>query len=127
MSNAEPTLGEILEAMKSGFGSLEEGQRNIEGRVKVIEDEQPYARLSFMAIERSQKNIEGRLRVVEDGQRKISASIDDMREELEGALLANDNDGIAVLSHEKRITRIEKKDGIPVDRPMHLVKALGKA
>lgn len=97
--NGEPTLGDVLEAVKGGFnkletriGTLEEGQRNLSEQVTDLQH----------------------------GQKSLLEKVSTIQEEFEARQKASDEDSLTVLNHEKRIAHLENKNGIPVDPPPHL-------
>jgi len=64
--------------------------------------------------------VDARLGDLQRGQSKLQNQFADMQDDLTSALHASDNDGVAILNHEFRISHLEKLGGIESIPAKHL-------
>ena len=107
---SDPTLRDVIEVINDKFSSVEERFGLVEKRIDS----------RSVVINERMDSVDARLGVVERRLGKIENTLGDIQEDLASALHATDNDGTAIINHEKRIAGLEKIQGIKPLPPKHL-------
>jgi len=90
----EPTLSDVLEAVQTGFGEMEERFNGVGER--------------FNKVENKIGDVENRMTAVEKRLGAVGNTLEDMRETLKGVERAVDKDAVTIISHGRRIAHLEK-------------------
>lgn len=96
-SDYEPTLTDVLEAVQTGFGKMEEKM------------EEKFDDLGY------------RVTAVEKRVGAVEVTLEDMKGTLENIEHAVDKDSEAIVNHEDRVSHLEKLSGIASVPVKHLV------
>jgi len=106
----EPTLGEFFDFVKEQFETNEVRLGHIEQRIDTR------AKSTNERID----GVDARLGDVQRRLAKVENRVEDIQDDLTAALHSSDNDGVAILNHEHRISHLEKLGGIKSVSAKHL-------
>ena len=116
-ASKEPTLGEFFDFVKEKFETTEGKLGAIDQRFGHLEQ-----RVDVRAKGTNDRidSIDARLSDVQRKLTKVESKVEDIQDDLTSALHASDNDGLAILNHEHRISHLEKLGSIKSVPPKHL-------
>ena len=117
MSKKDPTLGEFFDFVKEKFEMTEEKFVSMEQRFVHLEQR---IDVRFKGVNDRMDSIDACLGVLQRDSVKMENRLGDIQDDLASALHASDNDGSAILNHERRIAHLEKLGGIKSVPPKHL-------
>ena len=118
-SAEEPTLGEVLAVMNERFSLVES---SFNDRFDLVEERFDQR---FVVLNDCTDNMDARLGDIQHKLGKTMITVEDIKDELAAALRAADDDGTAIVNHERRITHLEELSGLESVPAPHLANLGG--
>ena len=100
----EPTITDVFNSMQRGFAYVEERFNHTDARIDQLSEE---TNERFVSMNTRFDNIDARLGVVERDMKAVKSTLGDIQEDLATLSVAFDRDSETLVSHDKRIEKLE--------------------